>query len=357
MISIYYTLFHQNPKSISISLLALFLVISVAGSAFAEEKKNHFDTFTLYWENDTFAGTDRDYSNGMKLTWSTPYETDFAEPSLPEWSYPLINFLPFVKDKATNRAVSLSVGQNIYTPENTNRTYLIIDDRPYGAYLYFATGFHSRKIASKTSWEFQLGVVGPLAFGEEVQNITHDFLNSDKAEGWDNQLSNEVAVEAICESQWRTWQKDFAGGYNLDLIPHLGFRVGNVNVYGNAGAEMRYGWKLPDDFGSCPIRAGCATNSAFSDPRRGTNGLKLVGWHFFAAVDGRAVLHDIFLDGNTFKDSHSVDRKVWVADFMTGYVMDLDSLRLTYSYVLRTKEFDTEEDYHVFGSLSASWAF
>ncbi|MBU0481235.1 MAG: lipid A deacylase LpxR family protein [Proteobacteria bacterium] len=338
-------------------MTALFLLVFGVEIVGAEEEQKLFDTFTLYWENDAFTGTDRGYSSGLKLTWSTPYETDFQEPNLPQWSYPLINSLPFIKDKATNRAVSLSVGHNIYTPENTSRRDLIVEDRPYAGYLYFATGFHSRTMNRKTSWEFQFGVVGPLALGEEVQNITHQLLSNNKAEGWDNQLKNEVAIEAICESQWRTWQKDCGSGYNFDLIPHLGFRVGNVNVYGNAGVEVRYGWKLPDDFGSCPIRAGCATNSAFRDPFPRDNGFGIVGWHFFAALDGRAVAHDIFLDGNTFKDSHSVDRRVWVADFMAGYVLDLNQLRLTYSYVLRTKEFDAERDYNIFGSLSASWRF
>jgi len=36
--------------------------------------------------------------------------------------------------------------------------------------------------------------------------------------------------------------------------------------------------------------------------------------YLFAFVDGRAVGRDIFLDGNTFTDSHSVTRKTFVGD-------------------------------------------
>jgi len=42
-----------------------------------------------------------------------------AQTKLPQWSYPLINSLPFVNDPTDQRAVSLSFGQNIYTPEDT----------------------------------------------------------------------------------------------------------------------------------------------------------------------------------------------------------------------------------------------
>ena len=37
----------------------------------AGENKALTDILTLYWENDVFAQTDRDYTNGLKLTWSS----------------------------------------------------------------------------------------------------------------------------------------------------------------------------------------------------------------------------------------------------------------------------------------------
>ena len=326
----------------------------IAGSP--REKKT-FDTFTIYWENDFFVGTDRDYSNGLKLTWSTPYEIDNGENHLPEWSYPLINKLPFVDDPGTHRAVSISAGHMVFTPDDTSQTNVVVDDRPYAGYLYMASGFHNRSRNRKNSWELQFGLVGPLSFAEEAQDFFHDVLNSNKAEGWDNQLGNEVALEIICESQWRFSQANPQSSFNLDLIPHMGFRVGNVQIYANAGAELRYGWNLPKNFGSCPIRAGCATNSAFNDTQPVTPGRIFKGWHVFAAVDGRAVAHDIFLDGNTFSDSHSVDRKVFVADLMAGLAINFGKMRATYSYVMRTKQFNTETKNHRFGSINFSWSF
>ena len=41
-------------------------------------------------------------------------------------------------------------------------------------------------------------------------------------------------------------------------------------------------------------------------------------WYLFAGLEGRAVFRNIFLDGNTFTDSHSVDSKHFVGDIQAG---------------------------------------
>jgi hypothetical protein len=42
------------------------------------------------------------------------------------------------------------------------------------------------------------------------------------------------------------------------------------------------------------------------------------GLYIIGAVDNRIVLRDIFLDGNTFADSHSVKKELHVADLTAG---------------------------------------
>jgi len=67
------------------SMVCLTLLILYSTTIWAEEKKNKtFDNFTLYWENDLFAGNDRDYTNGFKLTWSTPYLTNQENLAFPD---------------------------------------------------------------------------------------------------------------------------------------------------------------------------------------------------------------------------------------------------------------------------------
>ena len=71
-------------------------------------------------------------------------------------------------------------------------------------------------------------------------------------------------------------------------------------------------------------------------------------------ADARAVGHNIFLDGNTDKDSLSVDRELWVGDLQGGLVMNLFGSRLAYTYVYRTPEYEQQDDPDKFASIILS---
>ncbi|MDF1580185.1 MAG: lipid A deacylase LpxR family protein [Desulfuromonadales bacterium] len=341
--------------------LLIMTIILVAGFAsfataathesFQEKRDSYFDTFTVYLENDLFAGTDRDYTNGIKFSWSTPFG-DIEKTSLPAWSFPFFKQLPFVGKPNSKHAVSLSLGQDMFTPEDTESVAVVKDDRPYAGYTYLAAGFHSRKDHRKDSWEIRLGVIGPASQAEETQNIVHDLIGADRAKGWDNQLENELAIDLICESQWRWWSASIGKSLGFNVIPHLGGRIGTVNVYLNTGAELRFGWNLPNDFGSCPIRGGCETNSAFYD-----HSVSGSTFHFFLSADGKAVVHDIFLDGNLFHDSHSVDKEPFVGELMGGVAWQQGVMKLVYSYIYRTRQFKIQDENQTFGSLSIALSF
>jgi lipid A 3-O-deacylase len=336
--------------------LALPATRAGAGEAGAPASDKIYDTLTVYWENDVFAGTDRDYTNGLRFTWSTPYRLDPADPRLPKWSSPWLQRLPEV-GPGERRAVSLSFGQSIYTPVDMGRSELDVNDRPYAGYSYLAATFHQRTTKVKTSWELQLGIVGPLSFAEEFQDSTHDLLGNGRAQGWDHQLRNEPGLDLICERHWLLLHSAGDPGLNFDLIPHLGGRFGNINTSVNLGGEVRLGLNLPQTFGTCPIRGGCESYSAFNDEGSRPAGEGFKGFHLFVGIDGRAVFHDIFLDGNTWGDSHSVEKEILVADLLAGIALRYGNMTATYSYVYRTKEFKTQSDQQLFGSLSLAWTY
>ncbi len=159
-----------------------------------------------------------------------------------------------------------------------------------------------------------------------------------------------------CESKWRLWHAKPLSGFGLDFIYHLGGRVGNIAVYANTGAEFRMGWSVPNDFGTCPIRPGCDVGNSMGNDMDSMAKSKF-GLHFFTAVDGRFVLRDIFLDGNTFQDSHSVDKETFVADLAAGMAFYYGRLRLSYAYIYRTKEFEQQDKNHAFGAVLVSYFY
>jgi lipid A 3-O-deacylase len=316
-------------------------------------------TFALQLENDAPFGTDENYTSGFKLTWGTPLAQDeLPTGRLHRWSRAVFNHLPFgaPAEDVADRALSLSVGQNIYTPAFLDSSELIEGDRPYAAYLYAAAGFHSQTGSYNTVWEFIIGVVGPWAFGEPTQEFAHAFNDLKTSRGWEHQLNNEPALEVVHETKWRMWRLDSSSGLGLDLIPHLGGRLGNVAIYANAGAELRLGWYVPENYGSCSIRPGCDVRSAlpgFSGNFRG----QAYGIHLFGGVDQRFVLRNIFLDGNTFSDSHSVDKKMWVTDWFAGIAAEYKRFMISYSFVLRSKEFDSQDGTHSYAALGLSYTY
>lgn len=316
-------------------------------------------SFSFYWENDSVTGTDRDYSNGLKLTWSRPYVKGISDRKglgLKDWSF---RHLPFVKDPAVPRATSFSIGQFIYTPKDTDRADLIVDDRPYAGYTFLGFGFISMNDRIRHFWEFDLGVVGPWSLAENTQNGFHDLIRTRHAKGWDHQLDNEIGLEAVYEVKWQYGSAKSSRGFGVDFIPHLGFQFGNIAISAKAGTELRFGWWLPRDFGNCPIRAGCEAGITM-DNQPGTSGegaRSRFGFHFFTAVEGRTVFRNIFLDGNTFGDSHHVDKEIYVADLMGGVAVNYGRFKASYAMVLRTPEFKQRKDRHAFGTINISYTY
>jgi hypothetical protein len=309
--------------------------------------------FSIYWENDVFTGTDRDYSNGLKLSWSKPYtEIQSADRSIGDR---LIARLPGVNDVDSNRSTSFSIGQSIFTPKDTKSSELILDDRPYAGFSYIGVGVYSDMGLRRDVWELNVGVIGPLSLAEQTQNITHDIIKTGRAAGWEHQIANELGIAAVYETKWRLWQAQTLNGFGVELIPHLGGSLGNIAIFANTGAELRFGWYLPNNFGTCPIRPGCDVGNV-SDPLGNQPGNR-IGTHFFIAVDGRAVLHNIFLDGNTFKDSHSVEKEPFVADLMGGIALNIRNFHLSYAYILRSKEFKSQDSNHGFGAIRLTYFF
>src|SRR5690606_11388692 len=88
----------------------------------------------------------------------------------------------------------------------------------------------------------------------------------------------------------------------LQFIPGGGFDVGNMNTSARVDLIGRLGWNLPDDFG--PSRL---LDLRDATARRGQHD-ELGDWsvYLYGRLAGRAVARDIFLDGNTFAESHSV---------------------------------------------------
>ena len=71
--------------------------------------------FTLYFENDSFSGTDEHYTNGIKFSWLSADLVGWGQIG---WRQRLVEMLPFVNRAEGQKNFGLDFGQNIYTPRN-----------------------------------------------------------------------------------------------------------------------------------------------------------------------------------------------------------------------------------------------
>ena len=316
-------------------------VISVSFSQIQDKERS--GTFSLYFENDTVAGTDRCFTGGAKLGWISRNLKKHNEKKA--W-----NWLPFIDKSGFQHTFSLSLAMNVYTPDDLSRPDIIEDDRPYAGYLYLSAGIHSISRRILDSWEFFIGIVGTHSYAEQTQKFIHSIIAGVYPEGWDNQLKDELALQLIYERKWKFSSSNSQKGWGFDVIPHLGGGLGNVFIYGSTGMQVRMGWMLPEDFGFPLIRPG--GDSSLSHNDHGPFSI-----FAFAALDGKAVLRNIFLDGNTFQDSHSVDKNPLTLDLIAGIGVRLGHFNISYAYVYWTKKFETETRNQVFGALNLSYSY
>lgn len=310
---------------------------------------------TLYFENDVFSGTDQDYTNGVKLSWLSADLVDWGQSG---WRRDLLELMPFVNRNRGQKAIGFALGQNIYTPRVTTARNPDPNDRPYAGWTYLEMALISKTDEVSDTLSVQVGMIGPHSQAEDAQRIVHGWINSVSPQGWDYQLRDEVGANLVYERRWRIYGRAFSELLGIDLVPHVGGSLGNVQTYVNAGGTLRLGLNLPSDFGVQLARPGSlgGTPTDDLDPRVAPD--RNASFFVFGAVDGRAVARDIFLDGNTFRSSRSVEKRNYVADWTLGIGLIAGPWQVTYSQVWRTREIESQAEGNIhFGSLSLSRAY
>lgn len=316
--------------------------------------KNYPDVFNFYYENDLFAGTDNNYTSGMKFSWVSANLEDYIhDPCLPLWVRQLNRISEMVQPGAfDSRNMVVSAGQAMYTPTDRTRSDLIKNDRPYAGWLYLGLAYNARNERQMDAVEINVGMVGPASLARPAQNLIHDWRGIDRFNGWDNQLNNELGIQLVKERKNRVLSISNPGGPKIDAITHYGFSFGNVKTYLNAGFEVRMGTYLPNDFGTSPIRPASDSNAPL--PVNASRRLADGGVHVFVSVDSRAVARNIFLDGNTFSNSHSVSKRYFVGDVAAGIAWQWAGGKITYAHYLRSEEFRGQRGPQNFGSITLS---
>jgi len=352
--------FSKTSRCRAFSHFSASVILSV--SLHAEEKRS----LEFTWENDSFLSpfgtdfTDRHYTQGFFLEYWN--RDDVGEKGFLGSASFMNSLWSFGMDIEATRG-GVAFGQEIYTPEDIafGPSFFGIgfsldafdvqsDDRPYAGYLYVGPQWERRgrvslfgrnSVPARDRVSIALGVVGPASGAEFVQTRWHEIFNGVEPVGWDNQLENEFAFTLHGERTWLLQHGFGQSPFSIELMPTLGFDLGNVSTRLTAGVEARLG--LGD------IHLFTLPSTA-----RSGNGF---GAYFFASAEGWAVAHNIFLDGNTFADSHRVTKEHWVGEVSLGIGFHSPNFEGKVAWVGRSEEFELQNETNSYLSFSAKILF
>ena len=290
---------------------------------------------SLTWENDATAGTDRHYTEGAWISYLS------RDDALPGWLDRLSNHLPAPGIEIEAKKFGLLAGQELYTPENLRASGVVTNDRPYAGWLYAGFTLQRRGKVS-ASWlamenlRLDLGIIGPEALPELTQDITHH----SKPRGWSHQLRTELAFALRYNRQYFYRITDRDNPWCADVLPFFNASGGTVSTFLGGGGTLRAGYHIPNEF-----EAG------------GEGGPSRYGAYLFTRAEGRYVIRNIFLDGNTFTHSAHIGKEPWVGELRAGLTFVLKSVEVTAAQTLRTREFKGQKSNDSYGTATVTLKF
>ena len=315
-------------------------------------------TIHINVENDTWSGTDRYYTNGLRL---------YAERRqwAPGWRRLLPKRLSICSEAAvllpgcSQLSTGVYFGQSMYTPRVISETIPSRGDRPYAGLLY--AGARARVASERWSQtvELNLGMTGKPSLAGATQRGWHALINAQRPNGWEYQVPFRATFSASYESAWRfdrvsVDSLDNPAGWRrwAGFMPYAGAVAGNIFSHVRGGTTARLGFNLPSDWGPEFIAPSDAPGVDGTPPPK----KREAPWfavYLFAGTDGRAVLRNAFVQ--ELRAQTGISKETFVADFSYGLAVRVRRIGLSGRKVARSAEFAPDGRTQRFTSFSVSY--
>lgn len=320
------------------------LLAALAGSAQAN------GGFQLTWDNDSWLhnGSDRWYTNGIRLSWARNCEANDQQVSdtLRKAMGPLSVVAPDepangdagCNDTRTPR-MTYTLGQTMYTPRRIDIARPQPDDRPWAGFLYLAASLLKASGDTTTATEVKLGVTGPAAQADGAQRLVHRLTHSTTPQGWPQQLRGRLGVQV---SRAYIKRPKALNGHWLGVQGHAGLSLGSLRNYGSVGAALLAGDLRGQESPVLIGNEGDFVVQDFSDLPQ------FAKPYAFLAGSLTAVASNWFLDGETPYGRSRIERRDSYRSWQWGVSLPLSLLtcrhgysRVVYAQTARTAEFDS----------------
>jgi hypothetical protein len=298
---------------------------------------------TLQIENDAFSipGTDRYYTSGERLGYVTP--TGALPAPLAAIGHAVFG--------AGSQRLEIDLQQEIFTPSDTQRYNPNPDDLPYSGDLALHATIIQDTPDTRSLLGASIGVVGPAALGQTVQNGFHDIIGDTSNKGWRYQLHNEPTLDFTAGRIWRyNLASTDNGAVQIQALPQVTAQIGNTEIYAQGGAILRIGSGLDSDYGPAVMSPEMSGTDAYTPTQP-------IVWYVFGGAVGRLVAHEISVQGDDFQSSRGVALTPYQADMEVGAAFILYGVRVTATEIFETPEFHHEAPAFQYGSIAISARF
>lgn len=256
--------------------LPLLLLASAASSA------SERSTVTFSLDNDGLFGVDKDYTNGIFLS----YTSGAIQPNWLTTPFSLSLWGASSLDK-----VEFVLGHKMYTPSDIEATVPLANDRPYAGFLHGELNYLSLHPQQAQRFNLTFGTTGESSLAEQAQDIVHGITGSDEPNGWAFQVGDEFVVNAGYLSHFNWYRDRSIANTDFEISNVSEVNVGSFRSDVSTGLMLRWGTDLGGNMGAANID----TENPF---RPGMLGGSTNGWFVFLGLEARYRFNDITIEGD-----------------------------------------------------------
>ena len=312
----------------------------------------------LIVENDDvfplFAGgpSDRFYTQGFRFIFGKQvFAADETEPAeLPVWAR-----FAARRCGACSIYPTFSFGQEVYTPQDIENPDPQPGEHPWASWLYGALGAAVETPGGgRHEYEVHLGITGEHTGAQALQDFWHRLINRPKAAGWDNQLGNDVGLNAWYRFRSIWLRSDRSSRVHWDFGPTVEAAFGTMRTHASFGGIARIGRHAGDELE--PLVEGPIERPLWPVS---FDRVRIYG---FLGANVRLVGYNYFLEGSMFHDDpYTVEPEKVVGELILGVSARYRGWALSYTIHRRTEEFvrliEGDSGRHSYGSLRITRGF
>jgi lipid A 3-O-deacylase len=314
----------------------LFLLAACLFTGIGVFAQNHKDEIGLQSDNDSFLaqGSDRYYTNGIFIYYRHALDAS-KSPSL------------------ANKVLGFEAGQKIYNAQTGGIPSVEYIDRPFAGYLYIGSSLNLLyKNESNLKLSAKIGIIGPAAGGQPIQNFIHDTFAFYNLNGWQYQVRNEAQLNLSAD-----YNKLLARGSWADVSLASYANLGNGFSGAGIGPMVRLG-----NFNQ--LFHSVSTQSTVSQ----TNVAQPLHQHeffFYYKPQANLVAYDATIQGGMFKDHPepgtqeiTLDKKPFVFSNQLGINYVSNRFVFDLSAIINTRDTkQMERSTHQWGSATVLYRF